>query len=69
LVFALGHQLTGFEDIASGFRFDQTDSDAQIRLAAFAEVRRLSQAHGNLTAKHLATGFQFQGARVPFVNP
>ena len=61
--------MTGFEDVASGFRFDQTDSDALIRSAAFAEVRRLSQAHGNLTAKHLAAGFQFQGGRVPFVNP
>jgi len=31
--------------------------------------RRLSHAHGNLTAAHLAAGFQFQGARVPFVHP
>lgn len=61
--------MTGLEDIASGFLFDQTDSDALIRSAAFAEVRRLSQAHGNLTAKHLTAGFQFQGGRVPFVNP
>jgi hypothetical protein len=33
--------VNSFEDIASGFRFDQTDSDALIRSAAFAEVRRL----------------------------
>jgi len=39
--------LTGFEDIASGFRFDQTDSDALIRSVAYAEIGRLSQAHGN----------------------
>jgi putative restriction endonuclease len=61
--------MTGFEDIASGFRFDQTDSDALIRSAAFAEARRLSQTLGNLTSQHLAAGFQFQGKRVPFVNP
>jgi putative restriction endonuclease len=61
--------LGGFEDIAGGFRFDLTDSDAPIRTAAFEEVRRLTQIHGTLTSQHLAAGFQFQGSRIPFVNP
>lgn len=58
-----------FEDIAGGFRFDLTDSDAPIRSAAFDEIRRLTQTYGPLTSKHLAAGFQYEGTRVPFVNP
>jgi putative restriction endonuclease len=61
--------LGGFEDAAGAFRFDLTDADASMRAAAFAEVRRLSNLYGNLTSKHLAGGFQFQGQRIPFVNP
>jgi len=58
-----------FDDFAADFRFDQIDSDAAIRSAAFAEVRRLSQNYGNLTSQHLAGGFQYQGKRIPFINP
>jgi putative restriction endonuclease len=61
--------LSGFEDAACTFRFDQLDSDARIRAAAFAEVQRLTQAYGNLNSKHLAAGFLYEGARIPFVNP
>jgi putative restriction endonuclease len=61
--------LSGFEDVSGFFRFGQLDSDAPMRAAAFAEVRKLSQIYGNLTSQHLAAGFQFKGLRVPFVNP
>ncbi len=64
-----GEDLSGFEDAAGTFRFDQLDSDAPIRAAAFAEVQRLTQAYGNLNSKHLAAGFQYEGSRIPFVNP
>ncbi|HUJ03004.1 MAG TPA: hypothetical protein VLW75_05160 [Rhizomicrobium sp.] len=59
----------GFDNVAGSFRFDLTDSDAAIRTAAFAEIGRLSRAHGNLAARHLAAGFQYQGKRIAFVNP
>jgi len=59
----------GFDDVAGSFRFDLTDSDAAMRAAAFAEIGRLSRAHGNLSARHLAAGFQYQGKRIAFVNP
>lgn len=58
-----------FDDIGSAFRFNQTDTDAAIRLEAFAAVKRLSQANGILTNKQIAEGFLFQGQRIPFVNP
>lgn len=61
--------MSGFKDIGGDFRFDQTDTDTAMRAAAFAEVRRLSLVNENLTAQHLALGFQFQGKRIPFVNP
>ncbi|MGD0866759.1 MAG: hypothetical protein ABSA49_14515, partial [Rhizomicrobium sp.] len=61
--------MSGFEDVAGPFRLSQLDSDAPTRAAAFAEVRRLSKIHGNLNSQHLAAGFQYEGARIPFVNP
>ena len=61
--------MSGFEDVAGSFRFDLADTDTAMRSAAFVEVRRLSEVHGNLTSVHLAQGFQFQNQRVPFVNP
>ncbi len=61
--------MSGFEDIAGTFRFGQTERDDPIRSAAFAAVQRLSQTHGNLSSQHLAVGFQFEGKRIPFVNP
>jgi putative restriction endonuclease len=43
--------------------------DAVIRNAAFEHVRGLRDARGELTSAQLAAGFQFQGQRVPLVNP
>ena len=45
------------------------DSDAAMRLAAFEHVRRLSERHPYLTSAELAPGFQFQGQRIPLINP
>ena len=44
------------------------DHDTALRLAAFDNVRRLTALHGELTSEHLKLGFQFEGARIPFVN-
>lgn len=46
-----------------------TDRDTQLRMAAFAQVRRLTAVHDPLTWKDLATGFRFNGERIPLVNP
>jgi putative restriction endonuclease len=43
--------------------------DAVIRTAAFEHVRGLRDAHGELTSSQLAEGFEFQGERIPLVNP
>jgi putative restriction endonuclease len=61
--------LSSFGEAGGSFRFEQTDVDAHIRSAAFAEVQRLSQLFGNLTPQHLAMGFQYHGVRIPLVNP
>ena len=45
------------------------DSDALVRLAAFDRVRRLGEIHDHLTATQLKPGFQFQGERIPLMNP
>jgi putative restriction endonuclease len=46
-----------------------SDRDTRVRLAAFEEVRRLSEAHHVLTATDLKPGFMFEGERIPLVNP
>lgn len=43
--------------------------DIQIRSAAFAHVRRLNATQDILSSQRLAEGFQFEGARIPLVNP
>ena len=43
--------------------------DALTRLAAFDQVRRLSETHDHLTAKELSPGFEFRGTRIPLINP
>jgi putative restriction endonuclease len=60
----------------SGFRFDPkvydpggTDTDTAMRLAAFAEIRRLAEASEILTFEQLSAGFTFRGTRIPFINP
>jgi putative restriction endonuclease len=47
----------------------EMDSDTAMRLAAFAHVRRLIELRDALTASDLSPGFQFEGARIPLVNP
>ncbi len=43
--------------------------DALIRKAAFAHVRRLNAIQDHLTSTDLAKGFEFEGERIPLVNP
>jgi putative restriction endonuclease len=43
--------------------------DQALRLAAFREVRRLADVNGNLTSRDVQAGFQFDGLRIPLVNP
>lgn len=45
------------------------DLDTQMRVAAFDRVRRLSEVHDHLKASDLAPGFQFNGERIPLINP
>jgi putative restriction endonuclease len=59
----------GFEEASAGFEHALSTGDAAMRMAAFEHVRTLSQIHGHISAKHLEEGFQFQGARVPLINP
>ena len=48
---------------------DEGDHDARIRMAAFEHVRRLDEIHCHLTANELKPGFEFDGERVPLINP
>jgi putative restriction endonuclease len=43
--------------------------DATMRKAALDHIRQLNIARPNLTSVDLAKGFQFEGKRVPLVNP
>ncbi|CAM5540277.1 HNH endonuclease [Rhodanobacter lindaniclasticus] len=43
--------------------------DLQIRAAAFAHLHRLNATHDVLSSQRLAEGFQFEGTRIPLVNP
>jgi putative restriction endonuclease len=45
------------------------DSDTAMRLAAFAHIRQLIELRDALTAGDLKPGFQFEGARIPLINP
>jgi len=46
-----------------------SDPDHAVRLAAFDSVRALMDAAGHVTARDLSDGFEFQGVRIPLVNP
>lgn len=46
-----------------------SDIDHLLRLAAFDEVRRLTEVRGDLTARDLSAGFEFRGERIPLINP
>lgn len=48
---------------------DADDPDTALRLAAFSHVRKLGMLHDALTSEHLLAGFNFEGERVPLVNP
>ncbi len=43
--------------------------DHALRLAAFDAVRRLTELRGDLTSHDLGGGFEFQGERIPLINP
>lgn len=43
--------------------------DQTLRIAAFREVRRLADLNGDLTSRDLRSGFQFDGQRIPLINP
>jgi putative restriction endonuclease len=43
--------------------------DTSMRLAAFEHVRRLGEVHDHLTASELRPGFEFNGERIPLINP
>lgn len=45
------------------------DRDTSMRQAAFAHVRDLMELRESLTAGDLAPGFQFEGVRIPLINP
>lgn len=43
--------------------------DQTLRLAAFDAVQRLTEIRGDLTSNDLRGGFEFQGERIPLINP
>jgi putative restriction endonuclease len=45
------------------------DHDTAMRLAAFAHIRQLLELRDALTANDLKPGFQFEGVRIPLINP
>jgi putative restriction endonuclease len=52
-----------------GTRLSEFQQDESIRQAAFDHIRRLKDSHAFLTAAELKPGFEFQGERIPLVNP
>ena len=48
---------------------DHLADDTRMRLAAFEHLRRLTEVHDQLTAGLLKSGFEFDGARIPLINP
>lgn len=47
----------------------EVSQDTLIRLAAFQQVQSLVATHDHLTAKEIKPGFQYQGQRIPLMNP
>lgn len=45
------------------------DRDQLLRTAAFNAVRALTAVRGDLTSADLRAGFEFEGERIPLVNP
>ncbi len=48
---------------------DLFNADTSMRLRAFEHIRRLTELHGLLTPRLIEAGFQFEGTRIPLVNP
>ena len=48
---------------------NEPDRDTAIRMAAFEQVRALSEVQGYLTAAEFKPGFIFDGERIPLINP
>ena len=44
-------------------------NDQLARAAAFATVRQLIEIRGHLTAQDLKRGFEYEGQRIPLINP
>src|SRR2546429_8627935 len=44
-------------------------ADSLMRKVAFDHVRRLSELRDQLTSSDLRLGFEFQGERIPLINP
>ena len=47
---------------------NDSETDALIRAAALAHVRRLAERFDTLTSSQIREGFEFQGQRIPLVN-
>ena len=50
--------------------FEDTDTiDAKMRMTAFEQVQRLNDLYEGLTTNGLKAGFNYEGNRIPLVNP
>lgn len=45
------------------------DQDHLLRVASFNAVKGLAEVRGELTAQDLKAGFEYQGERIPLINP
>lgn len=45
------------------------DPDFALRLKVFEHVQLLTQIHGQITNEHIAAGLEYEGQRIPLVNP
>jgi putative restriction endonuclease len=54
--------------VRTGFR-RMNDLDLRVRQAAFLRIRQLVEVNGDLRSAEINAGFQFDGERVPFINP
>lgn len=48
---------------------DHLADDTRMHLAAFEHIRSLTDVHGQMTTALLKPGFEFEGARIPLINP
>jgi putative restriction endonuclease len=48
---------------------DAASHDSQLRQVAFDYVNRLATIRGVLDSADLGTGFEFDGHRIPLINP